>query len=62
MNYIIEMGAWKIKELKKDCIKKHETCGHRDWDGKCTIHGCIINYNRSLMDTKKFYFGVKHDS
>jgi hypothetical protein len=42
----------------KDCIKKAETCGHRDWQGRCHIFGCIVKHNKSLTPMERFVFGL----
>jgi hypothetical protein len=42
----------------KDCIKKHETCVHRDWYGKCTIYGCLLGYENTTTPIERFYFGL----
>lgn len=63
MNYTWEMGADPNQKVEgmamlKDCIKKAETCGHRDFDGKCHIVGCIVGYKKTLTPMEEFFFGL----
>jgi hypothetical protein len=44
--------------MLKDCIKKAATCGHRDWNGKCGIFGCIVSHLPRLTPMQKFVFGL----
>jgi hypothetical protein len=41
-----------------DCIKKAETCGYRDFQGKCHLKGCIVKHKKSLTPMERFVFGL----